>query len=205
MYSKFEGIIDCFESNFQNYFPDTKSFTLLDDDPQNENHKKLWTFHETLKNPHGNAQRIAFNNNFFCWFYYDLSKNEIKQKMRERIDRMYSYLSSTNDRVVFVRSVLDHNEIEMFDKFRDCINLLFPKLNWKFIYLHDQHDNDNTSEPYISNSEQFIFINAPTHPCEPDTAFNFIKLIEQREQPFLESQKIKIHKSNLVTQKYFTE
>jgi hypothetical protein len=205
MYSKFEGIIDCFESGFKNYFPDIKNFALLSDDPQNENHKKLWTFHETLKNSNGNPQRIAFKNDFFCWFYYDLRKDEILQKMQDRIDRMYDYLSHTKDRVVFVRSVLDQNEIEMFDKFRDCINLLFPKLNWKFIYLHDQHDNDNTSESYISNSEQFIFINAPTHPCKPDAAFNLIKSIENEEQPFLGNQKIKIHTSKLAMEKYFTE
>ena len=75
MYSKFEGIIDCFESGFKNYFPDIKKFALLKDDPQNKKHKKLWTFHETLKNSNGNPQRIAFKNNFFCWFMAFIRNN----------------------------------------------------------------------------------------------------------------------------------
>ena len=205
MYSKFEGIIDCFESNFQNYFPDTKSFTLLDDNPQNENHEKLWTFHETLKNFKGNPQRIAFNNNFFCWFYYDLRKNEIIQKMRERIDRIYSYLSSTNDRVVFIRSILDQNEIEIFDKFRDCINLLFPNLDWHLVYLHDQHENLNDSSAHYIHKGQYTFINATTHPIETDLAFNIVDELEDFKQLKMNTQKIKMHRSTLNQEKIFTK
>lgn len=204
MYSKFEGIIDCFESNFQNYFPDTKNFTLLDDDPQNENHKKLWTFHETLKNPKGNAQRIAFNNNFFCWFYYDLRKGEIMQKMRERIERMYKYLSTTNDRVIFIRSIFDQNEIEMFDKFRDCMNLLFPDLDWHLVYLHDQHENINKSPMHYIHKGEYTFINAKTHPIEPDLAFNIVDELEDFKQLKMNTQKIKIHRSTLNQRLYFS-
>ena len=149
MYSKFEGIIDCFETGFKNYFPDIKNFTLLNDDPQNENHKKLWTFHETLKNSKGNPQRIAFKNQFFCWFYYDLRKSETVQKMRDRIERMYSYLSKTNDRVIFIRSVLDQSEIEMFDALSHELTVLFPNLDWHLVYLHDQHDNENSAESHL--------------------------------------------------------
>lgn len=205
MYSKFEGIIDCFKSGFKNYFPDTKNFALLDDDPQNTNHKKLWTFHDTLKNSNGNAQRIAFNNNFFCWFYYDLRKNEIEQKMRERIDKMYSYLSSTNDRVVFIRSVLDQNEIEMFDKFRDCINLSFPNLDWHFVYLHDYHDNLNNSPTHYIHKGEYTFINAKTHPIEPDLAFNIINRLGDFKQLKINTQKIKIYRSTLNQEKFFTK
>lgn len=204
MYSKFEGIIDCFESNFQNYFPDTKNFTLLDDDPQNENHKKLWTFHETLKNPKGNAQRIAFNNNFFCWFYYDLRQDSILRKMSKRIDKMRDYLSKTSDRVVFVRSVLDQDEIKMFDVFSHELTILFPNLDWHLVYLHDQHLNENSAEPHYIHKDVYTFINAPTHPSKPDLAFNIINQLEDFKQLKMNTQKIKIHRSTLIQKEYFT-
>lgn len=205
MYSKFEGIIDCFESGFKNYFPDIKKFTLLNDDPQNENHKKLWTFHETLKNSNGNPQRIAFKNNFFCWFYYDLRKDEILQKMQERIDRMYDYLSSTKDRVVFVRSILDQNEIEMFDVFYQTLTCLFPNLDWHFIYLHDQHDNTNNSDPHYIHKGAYTFINASTHPNDPDCAFEIINKLKDFKKLKTNPQKIKIHASTLHKHHYFTQ
>ena len=203
MYSKFEGVIDCFESNFKNYFPDTKNFTLLDDDPQNENHKKLWTFHETLKNSNTNPQRIAFKNNFFCWFYYDLRKGEILQKMRYRIERMYDYLSSTNDRVFFVRSILTQNEIGMYDKFKDCINLLFPNLDWHLIYLHDQHDNTNNCDPHYIHKGMYTFINASTHPSNPDLAFDIINELKDFKKLKINREEIKINTSTLNQSLYF--
>lgn len=205
MYSKFEGVIDCFESSFKNYFPDPKNFISLNNDPQNEHHKKLWTFHETLKNSNGNPQRIAFNNNYFCWFYYDLRKNEILQKMRERIDRLYSYLSNTNDRVVFIRSVLNQNEIEMFDRFRDCINLLFPSLDWHLIYLHDQHENVNDSSTHYIHKEEYTFINAKTHPIEPDCALEVIKQLKDFKKIKTNPQEIEIRPSTLHESLYFTQ
>ena len=204
MYSKFEGIIDCFKSGFKNYFPDTKKFALLSDDPQNENHKKLWTFHETLKNSNGNPQRIAFKNDFFCWFYFDLRKDEIFQKMKDRVDRMYDYLSHTKDRVVFIRSVLDQNEIEMFDKFRDCVNLLFPNLDWHFIYLHDQYDNTNSSDSHYIHKGAYTFINAVTHPNDPDCAFEIINKLKDFKKLKTNPQKIKINSSTLNKHHYFT-
>jgi hypothetical protein len=203
MYSKFEGIIDCFESGFKNYFPDIKKFILLDDDPRNDNHKKLWTFHETLKNSNGNAQRIAFNNNFFCWFYYDLRQNEIMQKLRERVDRMYDYLSSTNDRVIFIRSVLDENEIEMVDIFSHELTILFPNLDWHLVFLHDQHDNENNAEPHYIHKDVYTFINAPTHPNDPDFAFNIINQLKDFRQLKTNPQVIKICKSKLDQGEYF--
>ena len=204
MYSKFEGIIDCFEAGFTNYFPDTKNFALLDDDPQNENHKKLWTFHETLKNSKGHPQRIAFNNNFFCWFYYDLRKDEILQKMQDRIDRMYDYLSHTKDRVVFIRSVLDQNEIQMFDAFSHKLTILFPSLDWHLIYLHDQHDNTNTSDPDYVHKGSYTFVNAVTHPSSPDLALEIIEQLKDFKQLKIDPRKIKISKSTLIQKEYFT-
>lgn len=204
MYSKFEGIIDCFESGFKNYFPDIENFILLNGNPENEHQEKIWTFHETLKNSEGDPQRIAFNNNFFCWFYYDLRKNEIMQKMRERIDRIYSYLSSINDRVVFVRSILDQNEIEMFDKFRDCINLLFPNLDWHLVYLHDQHENLNNSPAHYIHKGQYTFINAATHPIEPDLALDLINQLKDFKKLRIDSKDIKISTSTLNQDAFFT-
>jgi hypothetical protein len=204
MYSKFEGIIDCFKSGFKNYIPDIKKFILVDGDPQNDNHKKLWTFHEKLKNPKGNPQRIAFKNHFFCWFYYDLRKNEIVQKMLERIEKMYSYLSSTNDRVVFVRSILDQDEIEMFDKFRNCINLLFPNLDWHLVYLHDQHDNFNKSPTHYIHKGEYTFINATTHPIKPDFALETINQLKDFKKLKIDSKDIKIFTSKINQDVFFT-
>jgi hypothetical protein len=197
MYSKFEGIIDCFESGFKNYFPDIENFILLNGDPKNEHHKKIWTFHETLKNSEGDPQRIAFNNNFFCWFYFDLRKNEIMKKMRERID-------STNDRVVFVRSILDQHEIEMFDKFRDCINLLFPDLDWHLVYLHDQHENLNNSPAHYIHKGEYTFINATTHPIKPDFALETINQLKDFKKLRIDSKDIKISTSTLNQDAFFT-
>lgn len=204
MYSKFEGIIDCFESSFKNYFPDIENYILLHEDPENDEHEKLWTFHETLRNSNGNAQRIAFNNHFFCWFYFDLRKDEIMQKMRRRIEKMYSYLSSTDDRVIFVRSVLDQNEIEMFDVFSHELTILFPNLDWHLVYLHDQHDNENNSAPHYIHKDIYTYINASTHPHEPDYAFNIINQLDDFKQLKTDHQKIKINTSTLHQPSYFT-
>lgn len=203
MYSKFEGIIDCFESGFKNYFPDPKNFILLDDEPQNANHEEMWTFHETLKNSKGSSQRIAFNNNFFCWFYFDLRKNEIMQKMRKRIERIYDYLSTTSDRVIFVRSILDQNEIEIFDVFFNTLSALFPNLDWHLIYLHDQHDNLNHAELHYIHKGAYTFINASTHPSVTDYAFDIIKELKDFKKLKNNANKIKIYKSTLNKAEYF--
>ena len=203
MYSKFEGIIDCLESGFKNYFPDPKNFTLIDGEPQNTNHEKLWTFHETLKNSKGNAQRIAFNNNFFCWFYYDLRQDSILRKMSKRIDKMRDYLSKTSDRVVFVRSVLDQDEIKMFDVFSHELTILFPNLDWHLVYLHDQHDNTNNSHPHYIHKGSYTFINAPTHPSDPDSAFEIINQLQDFKRLQINNQDITINTSTLNQNLYF--
>lgn len=203
MYSKFEGIVDCFKSGFKNYFPDPKNFIPIDGEPQNTNHEKLWTFHETLKNSNGNPQRIVFKNVFFCWFYYDLRKDEILQNMQDRIDRMYDYLSGTKDRVVFVRSVLDQSEIEMFETFAHQLTILFPNLDWHFIYLHDQHDNTNRPDSHYIHKDVYTFINAPTHPSDPDLAFNIINQLQGFKKLKTNPQEIKICKSTLNQEKFF--
>lgn len=203
MYSKFSGIIDCLDSEFKNYFPNPDNFILLNEDPQIEKHKRLWTFHANLKNSHGNPQRIAFNNEFFCWFYFDLRNDKIIKKMLKRIERMYDYLSTTNDRVIFIRSILDNNEVEMFDMFAHALTALFPNLDWHLVYLHDQHDNTNTAEPHIIHKYQYSFINASTHPIAPDIAFRIIKQLNKFKNLEIQSQEIKIHKSTLNQKKYF--
>lgn len=203
MYSKMEGIIDCFESNFKNYFPNVDNFILLNDNPETPKQESLWVFHEVLRNKHNKPQRIAFNNIFFSWFYYDLRKVEILQNMSQRVEKMYDYLSNTNDRVIFIRSILVKQDIEMVDKFRNTINKAFPKLDWHILFLHDQHDNKNTGDPHVIHKNAYTFINAPTHPMCPDTAFNLIKDLGDFKNLTLNQESPLIYESTLRQEIYF--
>jgi len=203
MYSKMEGVIDCFEFNFKNYFPNPNDFILLNSNPETPHQEKLWVFCETLKNASDNPQRIAFNNKFFCWFYYDLRNVEILQNMRKRIEKMYDYLSKTNDRVIFIRSVLDKKDIEIVNKFRNIINKTFPKLDWHILFLHDQHENKNIAEPHVIHKNTYTFINAPTHPMRPDIAFDLIKDLGDFKNLTFDQDLPLIHQSTLKQKIFF--
>ena len=123
--------------------------------------------------------------------------------MSKRIDRMHDYLSKTSDRAVFVRSVLDQDEIEMFDVFSHELTILFPNLDWHLVYLHDQHLNENSAKPHYIHKDVYTFINAPTHPSDPDLAFNIINQLKDFKQLKTDPQEIKICKSTLDQGEYF--
>ena len=92
----------------------------------------------------------------------------------------------------------------MFDAFAHKLTTLFPNLDWHFIYLHDQHDNVNNSDPHYTHKGAYTFINASTHPSEPDLALNIIDELEDFKQLEINPQEIKINKSTLNQKLYFS-
>lgn len=198
-----QGIIDCFESDFSNYIPNTEDFVLLNSDPENPAQEELWVFHETLKNKRNKPQRIAFNNHLFCWFYFDLRQDVVRKKMLRRVDKMYDYLSTTNDRVIFIRSVLEADDLKMVESFHETINTKFPKLDWHLVFLHDQHDNLNTSKPCHVHKNEYTFINATTHPSTPDVAYDMIKRFDDFKDIKISDDQPVVFESTLTQNEYF--
>ena len=111
--STFEGVIDCFENNFQNFFP-----------------KNI--------DPNISNNEYSGRNNFFSFPHHDLRKHENIEGFNRRIVRLNDYLTNKNEKVIFVRTIVTHNyedEIALAEKFRQIINNKYPSLKYLLIFV----------------------------------------------------------------------
>jgi hypothetical protein len=134
--SKFEGIIDCFENNFQNFFPKNLEVDIIDNYKYNN---------------------ISIRGKYFGFFHHDLRHNEVIDGFHRRIQRLHDYLNSNNEKIIFVRTILNKNideEINLGKRFIEVINSKYPSLKYLLIFII----SEQSQTIYYKNISNNIFI-----------------------------------------------
>jgi hypothetical protein len=137
----FEGVIDCFQNNFDNFFP-----------------KKIICEYIFVGKTHPeadeNGNRKLFRGKYCSFTHHNLNDTIIIDAFKRRIQRLTNYLSVTDDEVIFLRTVMDDNEIDMLNKFINTIQHIYPKLKFKLFLIYD---NKNMSEIILKYND-FVYI-----------------------------------------------
>ena len=137
----YEGVIDCFENNFNNFFPKTIHC------------EKIFVGKE---HPEADVDgnRLLFRCKHGAFTHHDLNNDEIINTFKRRISRLISYLSETDDEVIFLRTVMEDGEIDLLDRFINVIKSVFPVLNFRMFLIYDNKFLPNTIVKY--NEHSFI-------------------------------------------------
>jgi len=138
--STFEGVIDCFETDFANFFP-----------------KKL-EIDEGFPNYFYNGK--SYRGKYVGFYHHDLTDSKIRDDFQRRINRLDHYLSdscSKNDRVIFMRTIVAPNyqtELNLRDKFKQTINRKYPNLNYILIFIVPEQ----TCSSYHCHLDSDVFV-----------------------------------------------
>lgn len=139
----FEGVIDCFQNNFINFFPKKiiceyvyvgKSNPEADDD----------------------GNRKLFRGKYGSFTHHNLNDNSIIDTFKKRIERLNEYLLITNE-VIFIRTVMEDNEINLVNNLIDTIKNMYPKLQFKIFLVYD---NKYIPEVILKYNEYAYIVNS---------------------------------------------
>jgi hypothetical protein len=111
--SSFEGVIDCIENNFENYFP------------------------EKIKIDSRFSEYKPFIGKYIGFYHNDLHDPEVIKSFNRKIDRFNKKLSSAKN-IVFLRTIVtdDYNdEILQVGHLQKAIEKKYPKLNYIIIFV----------------------------------------------------------------------
>lgn len=135
--SKLEGVIYCVQNEFEGFFPkeiSKETFYVGSGDPHADN----------------NGNRYLFRNRSFAFTHHDLSDNSMINNFKRRIERFIQFLESTDEEILFIRTVLDDDEIKLIDKLSESIKKRFPKLVFKLALIYDNAQNEQGVWSYKS-------------------------------------------------------
>ena len=142
--SKFEGIIDCFENNFSNFFPKRFEIDVFDN--------YLYS-------------GLSIRGKYFGFFHHNLLDNNTIEGFNRRIQRLDEYLINENEKIIFIRTIIDknyENEINLGHKFSEVIEKKYVNLKYILIFVIPE-------QPYtkyyknISNKIFIMTVNDITH------------------------------------------
>lgn len=114
--SKFEGIIDCLDNNFNNFLP------------------KTYESEKIGKNKIGVHRGRLFS------FYHDDFDNHLEieiEKYERRIDRFQQFLQS-DEKITFIRTTVTEdymNEINLSDTFHAAMNKNYPNTEYRLVFI----------------------------------------------------------------------
>jgi hypothetical protein len=159
----FEGVIDCFQNSFINFFPKQIKCEYITDN--------------------NNTNRQLFRGKYGSFTHHNLNDNSVIETFQKRINRLTEYLSVTNDEIIFVRTVMEDNEIELLNNFINTIQNVYPKLKFRLFLVYD---NKNLDEVILKYNEYAYVVNsimttldqnATTNPISYYSLFNYFKII----------------------------
>lgn len=142
--SKFEGIIDCINNDFNNYFP-----KII----KRENIFVGTDHHEADED----GNRYLHRGKYFAFTHHDLMDKNVIDKFNERIKRFINLLENSTEEILFVRTVVDDDEINLIDKFMISIQKRFPNLKFNIALIYD---NKNIEQNCWNYNNKFIIINS---------------------------------------------
>tara|TARA_B100001142_G_scaffold145121_1_gene146084 strand:+ start:1282 stop:1944 length:663 start_codon:yes stop_codon:yes gene_type:complete len=166
--SKFEGIIDCINNNFNNYYPKIIKRENVFVGTQHQEADK-------------NGNRYLYRGKYFAFTHHDLMNKDIIDKFNERIKRLIYLLENSKEEILFVRTVMDDDEINLVNKFIIAIQKRFPNLTFNIVLIYD---NKNMEQKCWNYNNKFIIVNschktinqnAVTNKEAYKTFFDFIK------------------------------
>ena len=175
--SKLEGIIDCIDNDFINFFP-----------------KIINKENIFVGKQHGDADddgnRYLYRGKYFAFTHHDLMNEDVIDTFNERIKRLINLLDNSTEEILFVRSVMDNNEINLIDECIISIQKKFPRLNFKIALIYDNKHIEQNCWNYnnkflISNScHKTIDQNSKTNNQAYHVFFEFIKNKKTLEELF---------------------
>jgi len=134
--STFIGIIDCFENNFDNFFPKKVELDIIEN----------YTY-----------SGRSFRGKYFGFYHHNLFDDVIVSHFTRRINRLKDIMANTQENIVFIRTILTHDcndELDLGGKFLDTIKLKYPSLNFILIFIIPGQSNTQ----YYKNINEKIFI-----------------------------------------------
>ena len=141
--SKFEGIIDCINNNFNNYFPKIIKRELVENVANYGADK--------------NGNRYLYRGKYFAFTHHDLMNKDVIDKLNKRIKRLINLLENSKEEVLFVRTVMDDDEINLVNKFIISIQKRFPNLTFNIALIYD---NKNLEQNCWNYNNKFIIANS---------------------------------------------
>lgn len=113
--SKFEGIIDCINTNFKNFFP-------IKIEPEN------FPVFKT----------ILYRGKYFSFFHHNLFDGKIITDLKRRCIRFKYLLKKNDDKIIFIRTIITYDfydEIKLTDDFIKSIKNINPDLNFILVFV----------------------------------------------------------------------
>ena len=159
--STFQGIIDCIENDFINFFP-----------------KKIEV--DIIKNYKFSGR--SYRGKYFGFYHHDLTKPNIIDDFNRRIKRFNTLLENTNEKIVFIRTICTHDyndEIELSTSFIESIQNKFSSLKFLLIFIIPGQDKSMFYKKINKNT--FIFTlndkskNNKKLPIQYKPIYNFLK------------------------------
>jgi hypothetical protein len=139
----FEGVINCFENNFINFFP-----------------KQIQCEYIFVGKTHPeadiNGNRMLFRGKYGSFTHHDLNNIDVIDTFKKRIQRLNEYLSANNE-IIFIRTVMEDNEYELLDKFTNTIKSIYPNLKFKIFLVYD---NKNIPEIFLKYNDNAYVVNS---------------------------------------------
>ncbi len=133
--STFEGVINCIENNFENFFPKKLELDI------NKNYK--WK---------------SYRGKYFGFYHHDLKNPKIIDDFNRRINRFNNLLKETNNKIIFIRTISTHDyndEIKLANSFIKAIEDKFPLLEFLLIFVIPGQDKSMFYKKIKQNT--FIF------------------------------------------------
>lgn len=115
--STFEGVINCIENDFSNFFPKRIERDVID------NYK---------------YSGKSFRGRYMGFYHHDLTDQTVISDFNRRIVRFYELLKTTNEKIIFVRTICSHNyndEINLTKKFINAIDMKYKNLDYMLIFI----------------------------------------------------------------------
>lgn len=142
--SKFDGIIECINNDFKSFFPKIiKRENIFVGHKNNEADK--------------NGNRYLYRGKYFAFTHHDLMNKDVIDKFNERIERLINLLKNTKEEILFVRTVMDDNEINLVNNFIFSIKKKFPNLIFNIVLIYD---NFNLEQKCWNYNNKFIIANS---------------------------------------------
>ena len=133
--STFEGVINCIENNFENFFPKKIELDII----KNYNWK-------------------SYRGKYFGFYHHDLRDSKIIDDFNRRINRFNNLLKETNYKIIFIRTISTHDyndEIKLANSFIKAIEDKFPLLEFLLIFVIPGQDKSMFYKKIKQNT--FIF------------------------------------------------
>lgn len=146
--SNFEGVIKCFSNNFKVFHNDLLKTNIE-------------YIYKGRENPNSdkNGNRYLFRGDYFCFTHHDIRNQTVIETFKKRIIRLNNILHKGENEILFIRSILDDNEIKSADTFIKTIKNNYKNLKFTILFIYD---NKNLKEKIYKIKSEYLLCNSPS-------------------------------------------